>query len=95
MPVDADHRSVCRFSDPKDPRFQPVLSALSTMITETAVVEGLPLTLQEIRSQMLISARKRDERLATFIVIVLDVRAHLIGPSLPGNAILPRLQGTA
>ncbi|KAK5054527.1 hypothetical protein LTR84_001418 [Exophiala bonariae] len=39
LPIDADHREICRFSDLKDPRFQPVLSAMGQMICESVAME--------------------------------------------------------
>ncbi|KAL2063622.1 hypothetical protein VTL71DRAFT_5427 [Oculimacula yallundae] len=39
IPIDADHRAMCRFSDPDDPRFRPVILAIAHSIREALVVE--------------------------------------------------------
>ena len=42
IPIDTDHRAMCRFSDQNDPRFRPVLLAVSSAI-KTALQKSDPL----------------------------------------------------
>lgn len=58
LPVDADHREMCRFSDPKDPRFQPVISAVDQMMCESVAMEGLFPNPIIVRSRMKLTSRR-------------------------------------
>ncbi|KAH7319435.1 hypothetical protein BKA65DRAFT_102242 [Rhexocercosporidium sp. MPI-PUGE-AT-0058] len=40
IPIDADHRDMCRFSDPEDPRFRPVILAIAEAIKKNAVAKS-------------------------------------------------------
>jgi hypothetical protein len=40
IPVDADHRKICKFSDPEDPIYRTVLLAVSTIIKDCVALEG-------------------------------------------------------
>ncbi|KAH6711289.1 hypothetical protein BKA61DRAFT_88438 [Leptodontidium sp. MPI-SDFR-AT-0119] len=40
IPIDADHRAICRFSDPSNPKFRPVLLAIADAISRSAEIRS-------------------------------------------------------
>jgi hypothetical protein len=43
LPLDADHREICRFSNPNDPRYNVVILAMANLIKNIIVLGGMSL----------------------------------------------------
>ena len=42
IPIDADHRRICKFNNPSDPRYLPVLAELRRCVEKATRKSGIP-----------------------------------------------------
>jgi hypothetical protein len=65
LPIDADHREICRFSNPKDPRYMSIIFAVVDLIKDARIVEGtlLHTLILVLYSKLIVRLRFRTSRL--------------------------------